>query len=175
MQKKVKVLFASENSFKKAASEASALPKSMGKAERKQAMEAYQKKEEQFSEMIDSYNSSLNEYMLRYTEMCEELSELETSRKVHFRDSISKLVIFELNYIKNLEYNFARYMDNLNKMEGKLIIENRMMGATEPFYTERENAGPLQLARISNKNYIESVSGKRKMVPGLLSEEGKIA
>lgn len=44
------------------------------------------------------------------------------------RDSISKLVIFEINYIKNLEYNYSRYMENLNKMEGKLLIQDRILG-----------------------------------------------
>lgn len=53
---------------------------------------------------------------------------MQTDRKFQFRDSVSKLVIFEINYIKNLEYNYARYMDTLNKMEGKLIIEDRVIG-----------------------------------------------
>jgi hypothetical protein len=38
MQKKVRMLFASESSFKKVVSETSALPKSLGKGERRQAL-----------------------------------------------------------------------------------------------------------------------------------------
>lgn len=41
---------------------------------------------------------------------------------MHFRDSVSKLIIFEIDYIKNLEYNYARYMEHLNKMTTKLTI-----------------------------------------------------
>ena len=44
-------------------------------------------------------------------------------------------MIFEMDNIKNIEYNIARYMENLNKMEEKLIIQDRIIvGGTSELY-----------------------------------------
>jgi hypothetical protein len=44
MQKKIRLLYSSENSFKKAVTEINSLSKIFGKIEKKQTQEAYQKK-----------------------------------------------------------------------------------------------------------------------------------
>lgn len=60
-------------------------------------------------------------------------------------------------------------METLNKMEGKLIIEDRVIGGMQPFYSHKEQAGPIHLAKISNKNYIDSIIGKKKATQSLLT------
>lgn len=62
---------------------------------------------------INSYNHTVEEYLLEYTGICEKLSEIETKRKTFVRDAINKYMIFEISCIKNLEYNVPRYMKSL--------------------------------------------------------------
>lgn len=71
-----------------------ALPKAMPLAEKEKAMESYRKKEDQLSDTIDSYNSSLNEYMIKYSEVCEDFLKNETNRLESYRDAITKLILF---------------------------------------------------------------------------------
>lgn len=142
--------------------------------EKERQLEQYRRKEDSFSDTIDSYNASIDDYMLKYSEICEELSEIETRRKLHFRDAISKVVVFEINYLKNIEYNLSRYMESLNKMEGKLIIQDRILAGTQAFYDSTDASGVIQLAKISNKNYIDHIAGRKKIRPDLVAEEQKI-
>ena len=66
-------------------------------------------------------------------------------------------MIFEMDSIKNIEYNIARYMESLNKMEEKLIIQDRIIvGGTSELYDGKEG-GVIQLAKLSNKNYIHHI------------------
>lgn len=53
-------------------------------------------------------------------------------------------------------------MQSLNSMEGKLLVQDRILGGVEPFYNPKEQGGIIQLAKISNKNYIDSILGKKK-------------
>lgn len=88
---------------------------------------------------------------------------------MHFRDSVSKLIIFEIDYIKNLEYNYARYMEHLNKMTTKLTIEDKFLGGEKSLENLKEGT-IVQLAKISNKNYIDSFVGKKHVNESLLAE-----
>ena len=64
-------------------------------------------------------------------------------------------------------------MESLNKMEGKLIIQDRTLGGNQPFYDSKDT-GVVQLAKISNKNYIDHIVGKKKMQPEIVAEEQRI-
>ena len=59
-------------------------------------------------------------------------------------------------------------MESLNKMEGKLIIQDRTLGGNQPFY-DLKDTGVVQLAKISNKNYIDHIVGKKKMQPEIVA------
>lgn len=65
-------------------------------------------------------------------------------------------------------------MESLNKMEGKLVIQDRILGGNQPFYDIQNTGGVVQLAKISNKNYIDNIIGKKKISPELVSEEQKV-
>lgn len=68
----------------------------------------------------------------------------------------------EMDYLKNLEYNLTKYMDSLDKMEGKLLIQEKIMVGGEPFY-DQSSSGVIQLAKLSNKNYIDHCIGKKNL------------
>ena len=67
-------------------------------------------------------------------------------------------------------------MENLNQMEGKLIIQDRVLGgAQSDFYDTKDTGGVIQLAKISNKNYIDNILGKKKnKITQLVAEEQRI-
>lgn len=56
-----------EQNFRKAVLDVNTLPKNILMADKERAFETYRKKEDQFSESIDSFNSSLDEYMLKFS------------------------------------------------------------------------------------------------------------
>lgn len=56
-----------EQNFRKAVLDVNTLPKNILMADKERAFEIYRKKEDQFSESIDSFNSSLDEYMLKFS------------------------------------------------------------------------------------------------------------
>lgn len=127
MQRKVRALYQSEGQFKRSISDLKNLPSKVSPLDKQKALEMYKKKENNLNDTIDVYNANVDEYMLKYTEMCEELSSIETKRKIDLRDAVSKFMIFEMNSIKNVEYNISRYMESLNKMEEKLVIQDRII------------------------------------------------
>lgn len=84
--------------------------------------------------------------MLEYSRICDRLSEIETARKLSLRDAINKFMIFEMNSLKNIEYNIPRYMRSLEKMDEKLLIHSRT--GSEP------DEQVFQLAKMSPSNYL---------------------
>ncbi len=61
-----------------------------------------------------------------------------------------------------MEYDYAKYAKQLKKMQGKLIIQDKMLGGSEQFFETKEG-GIVHLAKLSNKNYIDNVVGKKKV------------
>ena len=81
--------------------------------DKEKAQRLFNEKESQLIDAINSYNHTIEEYMLHYTAICEKLSDIETKRKINLRDAINKFMIFEISCIKNIEYNIPRYMASL--------------------------------------------------------------
>lgn len=65
-------------------------------------------------------------------------------------------MIFEISCIKNLEYNVPRYMKSLEKMNERLIIQDKI-GNTPP------NPNFINLAKISIANYIAGLNDRDKI------------
>ena len=76
MQQKLRTLYASENNFKKVALEVNKIPQSMAYVDKEKILEQYRRKEDIFSDTIDSYNACIDDYMVKYSDICEELSEI---------------------------------------------------------------------------------------------------
>lgn len=70
--------------------------------ERERAEQGLKAREEALTDSIHSYNTTVEEYLLSYSAICEKLSEIETSRKGNLRDAINKFMIFEISCIKNI-------------------------------------------------------------------------
>lgn len=64
--------------------------------------------------------------MLNYSKLCQQLSEIESNRKMTIKESISKFIVFEMDAIKNIEYDLCRHAKSIEKMEDKLIIQEKV-------------------------------------------------
>ena len=65
------------------------------------------------TEVINVYNHAVEDYMLNYSRLCEQLSEIETNRKATIKESISKFIVFEMDAIKNIEYDLCRHAKSI--------------------------------------------------------------
>ncbi len=84
--------------------------------------------------------------MLQYSGLCEQLSSIETNRKTVIKEAISKYIVFEMDAVKNIQYDLSRYAKNIEKMDDKLVIVER--GQLQ------DDSGRVQLTKISAANYI---------------------
>lgn len=91
---------------------------------------------------------------MAYTGICEQLSDIETKRKGQVRDGINKFMIFEISCIKNIEYNIPRYMSSLEKMNERLLIQDKIV-------VHQPNSTALNLAKISVPNYLNNIQDKK--------------
>ena len=157
MERKRRGLHVSEGSYRRAYEQL----RRCGSVETRQEMEEKERAQRQFSEKeaalvdaINSYNHTSEEYMLSYSAVCEKLSDIETKRKSTVRDAINKFMIFEISYIKNIEYNVPRYMKSLEGMDERLMIQDRLSS---------NDAGThlINLAKISVANYIANISDRQ--------------
>ena len=67
-------------------------------------------------------------------------------------------MIFEISCIKNIEYNIPRYMKNLEKMNDRLIIQDKI-GSN----LAENNEHMFSLAKISIGNYIANINDREKI------------
>lgn len=67
-------------------------------------------------------------------------------------------MIFEISCIKNLEYNVPRYMKSLEKMNDRLIIQDRISNNNN-----QPSPNLINLAKISVANYIAGLNDREKI------------
>lgn len=67
-------------------------------------------------------------------------------------------MIFEISCIKNIEYNIPRYMKSLEKMNDRLIIQDKISNNTL-----ESNENIFNLAKISINNYIANINDREKI------------
>ena len=67
-------------------------------------------------------------------------------------------MIFEISCIKNIEYNIPRYMKSLEKMNDRLLIQDKIV-------VNQPNSSAFNLAKISIPNYLNHIQDKQFDVP----------
>ena len=66
------------------------------------------------------------------------------------RDAINKFMIFEISCIKNIEYNIPRYMKSLEKMNDRLLIQDKIVPSNP-------QSTAINIATINISNYINHI------------------
>ncbi len=158
MQRKIQMLYTAENAYKIAYNKVKALQADPNyqQEELQRRQKTFHEKEASLLEIINVYNYAVEEYMLTYSGLCETISEVETQRRNDLRDALTKYSVFEMNYIKNIEYGISKHSKSLEAMTDKMLVQDKasLSDFDEKLY---------RLAKISAKNYIEHLVKQDKI------------
>ena len=126
--------------------------------------------ERELTSNIEHYNQAVDVYILNVSELTSMFCQAETNRKKDLKSAVQKMLIYQVDRIKNVEYNIGNYCKNLDSMEDKLFINQKTQDESER----------VPLVKVSPSNYLQflrdgildhSVISERQHVVGMLRKQ----